>query len=304
MTRSVLPSLLSGMAADICQIYRVFNNSRRGDRDGSVVRCSNIGGDGRLLSCCRYYHQPGTEYLAANPLNIPGLQAIVEKCRNRTSDIVFAAQGDNKPSTKDPFTSLSPELRLIILNRLEIQDVANLRLASRSFRQLPQSYFHHLIQQQMPWVWELDTLIPQAKDIDWHALWLALSSADGGAQKDEAGRAGLQEARRAASGRLQAELEAKNLHWGNDEFFRIFRERGPNYDEQCEREIMEAYASGKWAKGNKETEVLGLRNRRRVWMDLLEILRRIEVKNEKGLRERCGSLFHGDDDADDDGDDG
>lgn len=54
----------------------------------------------------------------------------------------------------DSFMILSLELRLQILSSLTSKDIANLRLATPCFRQLPISFFHTLINKEMPWLWE------------------------------------------------------------------------------------------------------------------------------------------------------
>lgn len=46
----------------------------------------------------------------------------------------------------------------MMLYRLTPKDVANLRLASRSFHQLPGRFFRYLIEENMPWFWEVDKL--------------------------------------------------------------------------------------------------------------------------------------------------
>lgn len=233
-----------------------------------------------------YFHEPGTEYLAANPIDVPGLTTIINDCKGKHAEVVFA-QTDHDTSS-DPFALLSPELRLMILDLLPRQDVANLRLASSTFKQLPQSYFRKLVLHEMPWIWEVSPLQAQTNDLDWYRLWLALSAADGGALKDEEERSGLQQIRRDAYQRVQDELEQRGIEWGNEEYHRTFKEKAPNFDEQADGEIREAYASGRWP-GKKSTEINGLRNCRRVWNDVQEILRRIEVKNRRGLREMVGS---------------
>lgn len=220
-------------------------------------------------------------------MDVPRLQQLLDECSERQSETVFRAPSDTEISNHDPFTALSAELRATLLERLEIGDVANLRLASRSVRQLPQSYFHHLILREMPWIWELRS--SELQRPDWYALWNALSATDGGSRKDEAERTWLKEVRRAALARIQNDLKQRGLAWGDKEYFETMKTRAPDYDEKAGREIREAYASGKWP-GRKPTEINGLRNRRRVWECVEEILRRIEVKNRKGLREHLGSL--------------
>lgn len=139
-----------------------------------------------------YDHVPGTEYLAANPVDVPALKAVLENCEETSSETVFEQLPDSSSSTRDPFQLLSPELRMILLNHLSRRDVANLRLTSKIFSQLPQSYFRQLIRKEMPWLWELDEMQSGEKaqrgNIDWYSLWCKLSVADGGDRQDEVDR--------------------------------------------------------------------------------------------------------------------
>lgn len=136
------------------------------------------------------WHSPiaGTEYLAANPVNIPGLETLIENCEDAASDVVFSQLPESSPSARDPFQLLSPELRIMLLDLLESKDVANLRLCSKVFSQLPRSYFRRLIRREMPWVWEIDDLQASRRSIDWYSLWNRLAVADGGDCSDEKAR--------------------------------------------------------------------------------------------------------------------
>lgn len=58
-------------------------------------------------------------------------------------------------SHHDPFAYLPTEISHLILSYLPSADVANLRLVSRKFEQLPLSMFHWLIREEMPWLWEV-----------------------------------------------------------------------------------------------------------------------------------------------------
>lgn len=58
-------------------------------------------------------------------------------------------------SNLDPFASLPTELSHLILSYLPSSDIANLRLVSREFEQLPLSMFYSLISKEMPWLWEV-----------------------------------------------------------------------------------------------------------------------------------------------------
>jgi len=134
-----------------------------------------------------YYHLPGTEYLAANPVEIPGLTRLIGSHTETSSDVVFRSLNGSK--VRDPFHVLSPELRAMLLEMLEPRDVASLRLCSKAFSQLPQTYFKRLIRRKMPWVWELQDIHSGSKrGTDWFGLWNALSAADGGSRADEKNR--------------------------------------------------------------------------------------------------------------------
>jgi hypothetical protein len=134
-----------------------------------------------------YHHIPGTEYLAANPVVVPALTKLIESRPKATSDVVFNQLHISASGTQDLFQTLSAELRIMLLEMLGSRDVANLRLCSRSFSQLPQTFFRHLIAREMPWVWELHDTSESTLDrnIDWFALWTRLSASDGGACVDE-----------------------------------------------------------------------------------------------------------------------
>lgn len=141
-----------------------------------------------------YRHVPGTEYLAANPVDIPDLTRLLESRLQRSSDVVFKPLVASA-SVEDPFQVLSPELRAMLVELLPSTDVANLRLSSKAFSQLPQTYFKHLIRQEMPWVWELqDTNSGSGPNcgVDWFAMWNDLSIQDGGNCMDEERRAAVE----------------------------------------------------------------------------------------------------------------
>lgn len=129
--------------------------------------------DVTLVSEQWYHHVPGTEYLATNPMNVPGLTETIEVIPKRSVNVVFEPLVAST-TAKDPFQALPPELRSMLLELLASRDVVKLRLCSKAFSQLPQTYFKHLIGQEMPWVWELNdtrTGIELKRDLDWHTTW-------------------------------------------------------------------------------------------------------------------------------------
>ena len=131
-------------------------------------------------------HQPGFEYLAANPVNIPDLPALL-----KTSQSIFGGSSQGMsglevecPQTDetseslradgaDPFESVPTEVTSMILDYLSSKDVANLRLTTRVFRQIPHIHFRRLLLEDMPWMWEVEEMM--TGDIaDWHQLYSAI----------------------------------------------------------------------------------------------------------------------------------
>ncbi|KAF4972009.1 hypothetical protein FSARC_1339 [Fusarium sarcochroum] len=110
-----------------------------------------------------WQHNMGDEFLAANPCFIPGLQDILDAVQDGsnfdkgpTIDLGVSAAKYNG----DMFSRLPQELKLNILLDLDTWDIANLRLASRSFRQLPRLLFYYLALRELPWLYEAWTSLP------------------------------------------------------------------------------------------------------------------------------------------------
>jgi hypothetical protein len=126
--------------------------------------------------CC----ERGTEYLVADPFDIAGLDELIQTCCK--SDAVEPAFCPRRPNETDPFAVLPTELCQMILDRLTRHEIANLRMVSPTYAQLPQVYFKRLVTTEMPWVWEVQDLAPRT--VDWYKLWCKLSKADGGSWTD------------------------------------------------------------------------------------------------------------------------
>ena len=69
----------------------------------------------------------------------------------------------------DPFSKLSAELTTMIIDHSPSKDIANLRLASATFRALPCTLFRRLLFEDMPWLWEAEDL--PVGETDWHELY-------------------------------------------------------------------------------------------------------------------------------------
>ena len=117
-------------------------------------------------------------------------------------------------SSRDPpptshvnlFMKLPAELRYIILNNLSSKDIANLRIVSPAFRQLPVILFRKLLLEDMPFL-----------------------------------------------------FEAEDMPVGNTDWFHLYK-----------------MVKGCWQ------DLKGLRNRKRIWRDVSEVVRRIERYRDEG----------------------
>lgn len=120
-------------------------------------------------------HKRGLEYLAANPTWISDLYPILWSSVHREPS--FSTQNgafdvpNTTPEPQDIFSTLPGELKQEVLVHLGTPDIANLRMASRSFRQLPILLWRRLLQEEMPWLWEV---------LDFHApyKWATVSVSD------------------------------------------------------------------------------------------------------------------------------
>ena len=129
-------------------------------------------------------HEPGCEYLVANPINIPGLQQLLIPPGSRASRRVVFGSGDRPdevqvndlrtPSftptpAQDIFSMLPAEITSIILDWLGPKDIANLRLATPVFRPLPTVLFQRFFWEEMPWLYEVKEL--DMAEVDWYELY-------------------------------------------------------------------------------------------------------------------------------------
>ncbi|KIN03069.1 hypothetical protein OIDMADRAFT_102868 [Oidiodendron maius Zn] len=108
-------------------------------------------------------HSRGLEYFAANPLFIPHLLPILRSAIHMEPSFnqqigafsVLESTLTSPGLSTDLFNTLPQELILDILFYLPSRSIANLRLASRAFRQLPISVFRTLLMDEMPFLWEV-----------------------------------------------------------------------------------------------------------------------------------------------------
>ena len=134
-------------------------------------------------------HEVGCEYLVANPIDIPGLSQFLELLVNCASK-KNALGGSDRPdesrtenhrtpssspsAAKDPFSPLPAEITSMILDYLGSGDIANLRLTTPVFRQLPTILFRRLLLEDMPWLYEAKDL--DVAKINWYDCYCTLKS--------------------------------------------------------------------------------------------------------------------------------
>ena len=159
--------------ADYAKVYPYYNRDEDFD-DRVVINGSEV--------CWR--HEPGREYLVANPIKVPGLQQLLEPPESRASKrVVFGSsdrlddsqvedlptQSSIRTATQDIFSVLPAEITSIILDCLGPKDIANLRLATPVYRQLPTALFRRLFWEEMPWLFEAKEL--DMAGVDWYELY-------------------------------------------------------------------------------------------------------------------------------------
>jgi hypothetical protein len=71
--------------------------------------------------------------------------------------------------SSDPFEKMPHELLHIILKHLSSKDIANLRLVTRAYKQLPVVLFRDRLLEDMPWLWEVNNL--PTGEYDWYRMY-------------------------------------------------------------------------------------------------------------------------------------
>lgn len=229
-------------------------------------------------------HHRGDEWLVANPLFVPGLDDVLRSAVHLEYDFdvrssPFAGKVQSPARDNDSFAALPEELRAMLLAHLGSKDIANLRLASRSFKHLPIALWYDLLKREVPWLWEAWSQAP-------YSGWANLTSAE------------LEKKTKVL------EDEAVELEW----YFKVLDEDMPEMRDQnteikaaCEVDLAQRAAllrqpvmhrALEWQRTDWHVlylqikrhwkQMKGLQNRERIWTDCEEILRRIEGYRERG----------------------
>lgn len=223
-----------------------------------------------------WLHEPGSEYLVANPLYVPGLPALLLDAvkgygdsglpgsKNRI-DSPQPTQGHaalSPTGRADCLSSLPSEIRLLIVGFLGSDDITSLRAASRTFTVLPNDVWYRLVRREMPWLWEAWN---EAECVHESLPWTTLTTAELRRTLQARSRYSTALTEDLYMTRSDAEKAMENqfplVHFAPDQ---IKLSRG-----DTDWHHVFTGVKRNWNK------LKGLRNRQRIWVDIEEIVRRI-----------------------------
>jgi hypothetical protein len=211
-----------------------------------------------------FVYNDGHEFIVANPLQIPGLTTILEAARRphdfdaKDTSPFGAKEATGTNGNCDIFGKLPNELRDTVLSSLGLKDIANLRLASRTFRHLPITLWRELIKKELPWVWEAwsDRAYP----------FMSCTTRPEFEAHDKATKDRVQ-----ATQGLGEEEKAKEMELIAREESRFRESRAVQQPSRLETDWHYLYCRLAWECKN----IKGLQNRERIWKTIEYIVRRI-----------------------------
>ena len=207
-------------------------------------------------------HVPGSEFLAASPLHVPNLppilQAAVGDADFNTSAGVFdlSLHKSHGTSVHDPLATLPLEIQHLILGSLGSRDIANLRLASRAFQQLPNGLWYRLVREEMPWLWEA---WPDTECAHTPSPWTEMTANE---TKTFYQYTETYKSRLTSQGQYSSDAVSDLLPWPRTSQIRLPRDATNWY--QLYTDVRRNWG-----------QLKGLQNRKRIWEDVEEIIARI-----------------------------
>lgn len=267
--------------------YHLFNSF---PRDPNVNRCHEQ----------EWQHNRGTAYLVANPLYIPKLKNIFNSAIETNPDFdpqnpVFTSHASaSEHHAQDPFSILPHELILEIIDNLPFQDFASLCSASRTFLNLPNLFYQKRLHHDMPWLWEAwpTTQTPtQTK----YSIWAALTPSNAAEVTGKPDRD-------IAAARDYVAIVKKEL----PELAQHMDEALPAHIDAIEKTYIRETVNGEdcipfflppdrtnyfkvyMRIARHWNELLGLRNRARIWKDCEVIIQRAEAHRRNGRFDENG----------------
>jgi hypothetical protein len=177
----------------------------------------------------------------------------------------------------DVLSSLPLELRFQTLSYLASSDIANLRLASRTFRQLPVLIWRDLLLKEMPYLWEV-----WSDDLPF--IWATTKFEDVVEHEKLAEEVGTWYARTAAI--IKEELPESFDAWEKDVQV-LLSQRDDNFLKKGRADALTRLVTGlpasktNWYKVYTEItrnwkDLKGLQNRKRIWKDIGVIVGKLD----------------------------
>lgn len=227
-------------------------------------------------------HHFGSEYLAANPCFVPGLEELFAKTQRHRSahgDCQLVFPGVFETATPgDPFSRLPPEIKTLVLHHLRSADVPALCLASRAFRQLPQVVYRDFVLRDLSWLYEVSMDMP-------FSYWATATAEE--VKKEDSNKRLRAAHLRVAMLQIEEDREEHGETAENEAAFLILGQQVRDLEASI-KVLNRSVPAFSVCDGNinwynldravvKNIDKLpGLKNRRRIWRDCNEILDRIE----------------------------
>jgi hypothetical protein len=216
-----------------------------------------------------WQHLPGKEYLAANPLYVPGLPSLLLNAANEEENLSHDGIEGSQVSKRthallqvghdDVFASMPPEICLLLVSFLHAGDLNNLRIASKVFTRLPNTVWWQLVQEEMPWLWES---CPDSNEVHFPSFWTAVTANSLKLFKEE---------------RKRYSAQLRDVHTPTSEAVDFLLPFPKEVPDQLQLPRRNTNWHGVYTQIKKNWSSLrGLRNRQRIWKDVEEIIKRIE----------------------------
>ncbi|KAL2816566.1 hypothetical protein BJX63DRAFT_420009 [Aspergillus granulosus] len=212
-------------------------------------------------------HVPGKEYLAANPLYVPGLPALLLDAAKEEGIMGYGKEpAPSSARGAGHLGSLPLDLRLHIISFLGSDAIASLRAASTAFTHLPNSVWYRLVREDMPWLWEA---WDEGEIEHTPSFWTMMTANDVKYMEDVRKHylEVLKDEHPGVDGiidyllpRPSVAADLVKLHKANTNWYQVYIQIKSNWN-----------------------RLKGLRNRQRIWEDVEEVIRRIRKYEEQSF---------------------
>jgi len=275
-------SLYPDKPLDIDGIFEIRNSYVTQHLPFPISRCKDV--QEGIMSPNWVHHQDAT-YLAANPIFIPGLASFIVSCTETDpsfspySSPFPASHAHGRANATDPWLRMNADVILNILLHLGSDDALNLRLVSRTFAHIPVVHWRRLLAEEAPWLYE--AFSPDAKLLNRWAGFVATEVHEQRRQllrhrAELAAKVNVlqqEEHNIALEYENDHEIESRDLPRMTPERTRLL-ELVPQPFQSSERMNWFKLYTGIVLNTDRFN---GLKNRKRIWEDAVNILQRVEL---------------------------